>query len=72
MTHVSCPHCCLPKVGAIGTRVKLTPGSAILLSASGVVTLGASWAVLAHRLLRGDYRPKTVYHCYTCGYEWSG
>ncbi len=72
MTHVSCPQCCLPKVSAIGMRPKHTPASALLLSASGLVTLGASWAVLARWWLRGDYRPKPVYHCYTCGYEWSG
>ncbi len=71
MTHVSCPQCCLPKVSAIGMRPKLTPSSALLLSASGVFTLGAGWAVLAHRLLRGDHHPRPVYHCYTCGYEWS-
>ncbi len=71
MDRKSCPQCGLPKVGTADARPRRTPLSALLMSASGPVTLGTTWALLGYWWLRGDYRPKPVYHCHTCGYEWS-
>jgi hypothetical protein len=71
MGQLVCPHCYFPKVTAAVLEPERAPASALLLSASGVATLGLSWAVLLVWLLGGKYRHRPGYRCETCGHEWT-
>ncbi len=70
MAYVQCPHCCFPKVRPRTGRPRRGQGTALLMGASGPVTLGLSWVFLLYWWARGDFEPRSVYRCQTCGHEW--
>ncbi len=70
MDYVLCPRCALPAVHETDPKPRHGPSSTMLLAAGGLVTLGLTWAVLGYWWLRGDYKAKPVFECFTCGHEW--